>query len=167
MNKFGFLKVAVATPQTWVGDVDANVQSIRTLIKELRKAEVQVAVFPELCITGYTCGDLFQQSLLLEKAKAALSELVPETKDMLVYVGLPLRGKNGALYNCAALLNGDTTNIRIYAKKYLPNYSEFYEARWFSSYQGQQGYILAISFSSLIVLARTFSRMLTRSGERG
>ena len=139
MNTFGFLKVAVASPNVIVGDVQANVQSIAQVLEQLRKEQVQIAVFPELCLTGYTCGDLFQQQVLLEEARKALDTLAGQTKGMMVYVGLPMRGANGALYNCAALLNGDKNNIRIDAKTFLPNYSEFYEARWFTPYHGEPG----------------------------
>ena len=139
MNRFGFLKVAVASPKVTVGDVHANIRAISETLSLLKREKVQVAVFPELCLTGYTCGDLFHERLLQDEAKRALSTLLPETEGMLVYVGLPLAGSDGALYNCAALLNGEENRIRIYAKSFLPNYSEFYEKRWFTPYRGELG----------------------------
>lgn len=136
MNDFGFLRVAAVCPPLFLGDVEKNVKTICDTLDVLKKSKVQVAVFPELCITGYTCGDLFSQSLLLETAEKAIEKILPYTKGIAVFVGLPLRGTNGALYNAAALLN-DAETVLIYPKRFIPNYGEFYEKRWFTPYDGE------------------------------
>lgn len=131
--KDGYIKVAAATPKITVADVDANGMEIRQLIKEAEKEGVKLLVLPELCITGYTCGELFLQSLLLDKAKEELFALARESKDhsMMVVVGVPLKVK-GKLFNCAAFLyQGEV--LGIVPKTYLPSYSEFYEGRHFAS----------------------------------
>lgn len=136
MKSYGFLRVAAVSPDVVVGDVENNTRIICEEIENLKRQGVQLAVFPELCITGYTCADLFSQSILIEAAKNALGVILPLTKEMAVFVGLPLRGKNGALYNAAALLS-NAEKIIIYPKTYVPNYSEFYEKRWFTPYNGE------------------------------
>ncbi|MBR1741199.1 MAG: NAD(+) synthase, partial [Lachnospiraceae bacterium] len=130
--KDGFLKVAAITPDLKAADVEYNKKEI---IKEIIKAHeknVRLAVFPELCITGYTCGDLFLQDLLLKEAASALKSIRNATadKDMVVVVGLPYYLK-GATYNVAAVLF-DGKLLGMVPKTYIPNYSEFYEARHFS-----------------------------------
>ena len=137
MKNFGFLRVAAASPEVFVGDVEKNTENICEMIENLKKQGVQVAVFPELCITGYTCADLFGQNLLLEAAEKAVDEILRHTKGIAVFVGLPLRGSDGALYNVAALLN-DKKTVLIYPKRFIPNYGEFYEKRWFSAWNGQR-----------------------------
>lgn len=137
MKSYGFLRVAAVSPEVSVGDVSSNVRIICDEIDKLRKMDVQVAVFPELCITGYTCADLFGQSVLLDAARQALDVILPHTKGIAVFTGLPLRGKNGALYNVAALLS-NAEKIIVYPKTYVPNYGEFYEKRWFTPYNGEK-----------------------------
>lgn len=127
----GYLRVASVAPEMMVADVDGNVANIMRHIGVLNEKGVEIAVFPELCLTGYTCGDLFQNAALLQAASAGLERIAAETRglDIDVIVGVPLRG-DGALYNCAAFISdGD---IRIVKKTYLPTYSEFYERRWFA-----------------------------------
>lgn len=130
--KQGFVKVAAATPDIRVADVAYNQEKICACIREAAKGHAKLLVFPELCITGYTCGDLFQQEVLLRDARQALSETAAFTRDMdmLVFVGMPLC-VDGKLYNVAAALNrGEVLGFT--TKSFLPNYGEFYEMRHFT-----------------------------------
>lgn len=129
--KQGFIKVAAATPNIKVADVDHNKREICRLIDETVANGAKIIVFPELCITGYTCGDLFSQDILLNRAKEALKEIVDYTaeKDALIFVGLPYVAKN-KLYNVAAAINRGEL-LGMVTKTFLPNYSEFYEMRQF------------------------------------
>lgn len=138
MKNFGFLRVAAVSPDVVVGDVEQNVQNICRCIDELKQKGVQIAVFPELCITGYTCADLFEQNLLLESAKNALTGILAHTQGIAVFVGLPLRSFSGSLYNVAALLS-NAEKILIYPKTFIPNYGEFYEKRWFTPFEANCG----------------------------
>ncbi len=133
--KYGFVKVAAAVPTVKVADVDYNVQQIESLIAQAEGRGVEVIVFPELCITGYTCQDLFKEQLLLDRAEAGVLALLDFTRklDIISIVGLPVV-INGLLYNCAAVIQGGTL-LGIVPKTYLPNYAEFYEKRWFASAQ--------------------------------
>ena len=133
--KYGFVKVAAAVPTVKVADVDYNVQQIESLIAQAEGRGVEVIVFPELCITGYTCQDLFKEQLLLDRAEAGVLTLLDFTRklDIISIVGLPVV-INGLLYNCAAVIQGGTL-LGIVPKTYLPNYAEFYEKRWFASAQ--------------------------------
>lgn len=134
--KNGFIKVAACTPKINAADIDFNVQNIIEQINECRKKEVKVVVFPELCITGYTCQDLFFQSVLLDGAMNGLLEIAKasEKYDALVAVGLPVFAF-GKIYNCAAVLQNGKI-LGFVPKTYLPNYNEFYEARHFAAYNG-------------------------------
>ena len=129
--KDGFIKVAAVTPDIRVADVDYNTEQICGLIGETAGEGAKIAVFPELCLTGYTCGDLFTQDILLAKAREGLFQVAAYTKgkDMLVFVGVPL-AVNGALYNVAAALQ-DGEILGLTTKTFLPNYGEFYEMRQF------------------------------------
>ena len=130
--KQGFVKVAAVTPDIRVADVDYNTEKICAAIDEAALEHAKIVVFPELCITGYTCGDLYLQDVLLNSAKQALNRIVKHTrdKDMLVFVGLPL-DVEGKLYNVAAALNrGEILGLT--TKTFLPNYGEFYEMRQFT-----------------------------------
>lgn len=138
MKNFGFLRVAAVSPDVVVGDVEQNVLNICRCIDELKQKGVQIAVFPELCITGYTCADLFEQNLLLESAKNALTGILAHTQGIAVFVGLPLRSFSGSLYNVAALLS-NAEKILIYPKTFIPNYGEFYEKRWFTPFEASCG----------------------------
>ena len=129
---YGYVKVAAAVPNIKVADCTHNVQQIKSLIVEAEKENVQVVSFPELCVTGYSCGDLFNQETLLRQAEKALCELAEFTREMspIVIVGLPIRYRS-QLFNAAAVLyKGEIHGI--VPKMYLPNYGEFYEMRWFS-----------------------------------
>ncbi|MCI8666499.1 MAG: NAD(+) synthase [Dorea sp.] len=130
--KDGFLKVAAATPDIRVADVAYNTEKICSLIDEAVDAGAKLVVFPELCVTGYTCGDLFAQDILLKEARLALHRLAEYTakKDALVFVGIPI-SVNGELYNVAAALNKGKI-LGLTTKTFLPNYGEFYEMRQFS-----------------------------------
>ena len=130
--KDNFIKVAAVTPDIRVGDTEFNTESIIGNIKEAAKKGVKLAVFPELCITGYTCGDLFLQDTLLKGALDGLEEICKVSKDfdMVVIVGLPFMYKCH-LYNTAAVMHKGRL-LGIVPKQNIPNYSEFYEARHFS-----------------------------------
>ena len=130
--KDGFLKVAAGTPEVRVADCAFNTSSILALIREAEKQGVRVLALPELCITAYTCSDLFLQPTLLAGAENALCEILAETAqlDMLFAVGLPVC-KGNKLYNCAAVCHKGVL-LGIVPKQNLPNYGEFYELRWFT-----------------------------------
>jgi len=130
--KDGFIKVAALSPDIRVADCVFNMEGICAGIDEAVREHAKILVFPELCITGYTCGDLFWQETLLLAARQALAGLVAYSagKDALIFAGLPLE-INGKLYNVAAAFsNGEL--LGFVPKRYLPNYNEFYEARHFT-----------------------------------
>lgn len=129
----GFIKIAAATPDLHVADCAYNTSEIVKLAKEAAAKGAKLITFPELCLTGYTCGDLFLQETLLEGALDALNTVCRETAELaaVIVVGLPLRVR-GKLYNVAAVVNaGDV--LAFVPKTHLPNYSEFYEQRHFVS----------------------------------
>ena len=130
--KNGFVKVAAATPDIRVADVEFNTQNIINAMEEAQKNGAKILVFPELCVTGYTCSDLFDHSVLLKASRKALLEIAENTndKDMLVFVGAPLE-VNGKLYNVAVAMNQGEI-IGFTTKTFLPNYGEFYEMRQFA-----------------------------------
>lgn len=127
-----FIKVAAACPVTRVGDTDFNKKEILSCIKEANMVNTKVIVFPELCISSYTCGDLFLNNTLLTNSLNAIEYILKETKDidMLITIGAPLIYHN-ALYNCGYVLYKGKI-LGIVPKSYIPNYSEFYEKRWFT-----------------------------------
>lgn len=129
--RHGFIKVAAATPDILVADVDYNKGQIIKQMDEAAEAGAKIIVFPELCITGYTCSDLFLHDILLNSAKKALVEIAEHTKnlDALVFVGVPI-AVGGELYNVAAALNHGNI-LGFTTKSFLPNYGEFYEMRQF------------------------------------
>ena len=129
--RHGFIKVAAATPDIRVADVDYNKGQIIKQMDEAAEAGAKIIVFPELCITGYTCSDVFLQDILLNSAKKALVEIAEHTKnlDALVFVGVPI-AVGGELYNVAAALNHGNI-LGFTTKSFLPNYGEFYEMRQF------------------------------------
>ena len=133
--KHGFITVAAAIPSVKVADCDYNEKQLESLIAQAEGKGVEIIVFPELCITGYTCQDLFGQQLLLEEAEKAVLKLLDFTRslDIIAIVGLPVVCGD-LLLNCAAVIQkGDL--LSLIPKTYLPNYSEFYEKRWFASAQ--------------------------------
>ncbi len=130
--KQGFIKVAAATPDIRVADVAFNTEEIIKRMREAAGNGARIIVFPELCVTGYTCGDLFTQDALLETAKGGLLKITEATRDLesLVFVGCPI-AVDGELYNTAAALNKGMI-LGFTTKTFLPNYGEFYEMRQFT-----------------------------------
>lgn len=132
LMKNGFIKIAAATPKITLADTVKNKEEIARLAADAKAAGANVAVFPELCITGYTCGDLFGHETLVCAAMTAVTELCAETAELslLMFVGFPMRYRS-KLYNCAAVMYGGKL-LGIVPKTNIPNYREFYEARNFS-----------------------------------
>ena len=129
-NRYGFVKVAAATPLVKIADCHANAEAIDRMTAEAMERGVSVVVFPELSLTGYTCGDLFLQSRMLEAGDEALAQLLATPRPIVSIIGMPIYYKNN-LYNCAVVIaNGKICGI--VPKSYIPNYSEFYESRWFT-----------------------------------
>ncbi len=131
--KDGFLKIGAATPKIRVADCEYNAEQIISAIRAAESEGVKLLALPELCVTGYTCGDLFFQGTLLNAADEAVERIAAETAalDIISVVGAPVR-ENGKLYNCAVVLyHGEV--LGIVPKKFLPNYNEFYEKRHFES----------------------------------
>ena len=146
----GFIKVAAGTPHIRVADCRYNAESCFTLMREAYRQGVRVLALPELCLTGYTCGDLFLQPTLLRGAEEALATVLEATKslDMVTALGLPVCFENKT-YNCAAVIHQGEI-LALVPKTYLPNYGEFYEKRWFEpagpggrlfSFCGQEVYL--------------------------
>ena len=130
---YGYIKVASAIPSLKVGDVNYNLQQTQIAIAQAEGKGVEVIVFPELSLTGYTCQDLFRQQLLIDSAEQAVVMLLDFTRqlDIIAIVGVPVIAGN-ILLNCAAVIQkGDL--LALIPKTFLPNYSEFYEKRWFAS----------------------------------
>lgn len=155
--KYGFVKVAAATPEMRVADVAFNKARILELIHTASEQGVQLAVFPELCVCGYTCGDLFGQNVLLDACENAVAEIAKATEglNLLVFVGVPVRCFGG-LYNCAAAIcRGEL--LALVPKSYLPEYAEFYEKRNFSAYCGENTEVCfcgkTVSFGTKIIFS--------------
>ena len=131
--KYGLIKVAAAIPGVRVADVEYNVLQIESLTAQAEGKGTEIIVFPELSLTGYTCGDLFRLQLLLDKAEEGLMMLLDFTRklDIVCVVGMPVRVRS-LLYNCAVVIQHGSL-LGVVAKTYLPNYNEFYEKRWFAS----------------------------------
>ena len=138
--KHGFIKVAAATPRVHVAAPRKNAREICALIEKAYAAGVHVLVFPELSVTGYTCGDLFLTEELMIGVREALGEISASTKEkkMLVFVGAPV-ARNGKLYNCA-IAYSEGYCLGIVPKTNIPNYSEFYESRWFTPAMDPENY---------------------------
>lgn len=133
MNEYGYVKVGASTLELKVSDAIYNVQMIKKQIDEAVNKNIQIISFPELSITGYTCGDLFNQDILIDKSYEGLKDLVDYSKDkmIVIIVGSPIKCEN-KLYNCAVVINNGKI-LGIVPKTYIPNYNEFYEMRWFKS----------------------------------
>ncbi len=131
--KHGFVRVAAAIPSVRVADCTYNTERIVSMMKDADDKGASIIVFPELSITGYTCGDLFQQSLLIDKANASLGILLEQTAglDITAIIGIPVATR-GTLLNAAAVVQKGKI-LGVIPKTHLPNYKEFYEKRWFSS----------------------------------
>ena len=143
----GFIKVAAGTPEIRVADCTYNAQQCLTLMRQAAEQGVKVLCLPELCLTGYTCGDLFLQESLLQGAEDALAHIIRETKDLdlVTALGVPVR-YHGKLFNCAAVLcRGEL--LGLVPKLNLPNYTEFYEGRWFTSGRALLGTDFCIPFA--------------------
>lgn len=130
--RHGFVKVAAVTPDIKVADVEYNTNQICKMMKETWEQGAKIVVFPELCVTGYTCGDLFTHDILLKKARNAIAELLEFSigKSVLYFVGTPWV-VSGKLYNVAAVINQGEL-LGLVSKTFLPNYGEFYEMRQFT-----------------------------------
>ncbi len=130
--ELGFLRVAVVSPEMRVADVAFNTNKIVAALEQVAELGAQLALFPELCITGYSCTDLFYQSLLLDRAREALKPIrqAADRDHVTTVVGLPLE-ISGRLYNCAVLIS-DGETLGVVPKTYLPTTNEFYEQRWFT-----------------------------------
>lgn len=131
-KRFGFLRAGAVTPKLEISNVPFNVEEIKKMMKEAEKNGVEVTLFPELSLTGYTCADLFLNDHLLNESIKGLVDLKNYTKKVkgVFIVGVPIRCDN-QLFNCAAVLEGGHI-LGIVPKTYIPNYGEFYEKRWFS-----------------------------------
>lgn len=145
--KDGFVSVAAITPHVTVAGIDENVEEIKSWIELCQEEKVSVGVFPELCITGFTCGDLFYSDLLLKRAKEALIDLAAFTKEKegIFFVGLPFFYQ-GKIYNVAAAIGGGKV-LGLVPKTNLPNYDEFYEARVFFTPKTDTTQFLKVGFS--------------------
>lgn len=134
----GFISVAAGTPKIRVADCRYNAEQIFTLMREADKQGVKVLALPELCLTGYTCGDLFLQDTLLRGAEEGLQTILEATRNLEIVTALclPVWDKwDNKLYNCAAIIQKGEI-LGLIPKVYLPNYGEFYEQRWFASGSG-------------------------------
>lgn len=130
---YGFVKVAAAIPNLKVADCDYNEKQIENLIIQAEGKGVEIICFPELCMTGYTCGDLFAQQLLVDNCENALFKLLDFTRSLNIIsvVGMPVQ-MDAALLNAAVVIQGGKI-LAVVPKTFLPNYKEFYEKRWFAS----------------------------------
>ena len=137
--KYGYATVADAIPSVKVADTDYNVAEMSKMIADAEERGVEIIVFPELSVTGYTCQDLFRSDILLRRAEESLISLLNDTRkmDIISIVGMPV-AVDGLLLNCAVVIQQGTV-LGIIPKTYLPNYSEFYEKRWFASSQDITG----------------------------
>lgn len=136
---FGYVKTMAITPKVRVADVAFNKRAVLRAVEEAKDKCAALLALPELCLTGYTCGDLFYSDVLLSAAKRALKEIAESTAEsaMLVFIGLPVK-KDGLIYNCAAAVNRGRV-LAFVPKTYIPNYSEFYEKRYFAPCPEENG----------------------------
>ncbi|MBS7526870.1 NAD(+) synthase [Fusibacter paucivorans] len=133
-NQLGFVKVATGSFEVIVGNPEANVDEMIRVMQDAVAQKVEILVFPELSLTGYTCGDLFLQSYLHQSADNALARLLEafeaQANQMIIVIGMPVK-QRGMLFNAAAMIQGDKI-LGLVPKSFLPNYGEYYEKRWFS-----------------------------------
>jgi NAD+ synthase (glutamine-hydrolysing) len=143
-----FIRVAAACPITRVADIEFNLDNIKMCIDNAMADKSKLVVFPELCITSYTCGDLFTQERLMDKAYDAVQQLCKYSigKDILIAVGAPLIF-NHRMYNCAFVIFSGKV-LGIVPKSYIPNYTEFYEKRWFTEGIDVSGKQVSLSFQN-------------------
>lgn len=149
-ENFNFIKVAAACPLTNVADIDFNIKNIKECIDISIQSECKFIVFPELCVTSYTCGDLFSQRLLIDGAIKGIEEIVnySKDKDLLIAIGAPLEYSN-CLYNSAFIIF-EGNLLGIVPKSYIPNYTEFYEKRWFTEGLGLTAKTIDLNFAKNI-----------------
>ncbi|MCD6527429.1 MAG: NAD(+) synthase [Desulfuromonas sp.] len=133
ITDYGYFRLAVASPEHRVADLDFNCQQISAAVRQVKAQGCQCVVFPELSLTGYSCGDLFFQTLLLEQTRQALAGLKQLTSEqqLMLVVGAPIE-QGGRLFNCAVVL-AEGKILGVVPKRFLPNTQEFYEERWFSA----------------------------------
>ena len=133
LKKYGYVRVGAAVPKMKVADIKFNTEEIINQIKIAEENKIQIIAFPELCITGYTCQDLFHQDILLEKSEEAIQQIKSATENLniIVLVGAPIR-KDNQIFNTAIVIQHGKI-LGVVPKTYIPNYSEFYEKRWFAS----------------------------------
>jgi len=132
---FGFVRAAAAAPALALGDPITNAQRIADHLRQLAAQDVSIALFPELCLTGYTCEDLFFSSGLHRAVRRSLLTIAEAADELVAIVGAPWRAPDGRLFNAAVVLAGG--RIRgVVPKQVQPNYGEFYECRWFASGTG-------------------------------
>ncbi len=145
MQEYGYFRVATAIPKLKVADCNYNVEQIEQSMREAADQGVEVVLFPELSVTGYTCGDLFLQKTLLGSADDALFSLIEATEELpiVAIVGMPIIVNNN-LYNCAVAF-GCGEVLGVVPKIHIPNYSEFYEARWFTSGEKLQDGVVMVA----------------------
>ncbi|MDE6041251.1 MAG: NAD(+) synthase, partial [Muribaculaceae bacterium] len=130
----GFFRVAVASPAVVVADTVTNASNIIALMNQADKSDADLVVFPEMAVTGYTCGDLFHSETLLRGASAALEQIAQASakcRGLVAVVGVPVR-RGAKLFNCAAVVAQGSVRALV-PKTYIPNYNEFYERRWFDA----------------------------------
>ncbi|MBR6960664.1 MAG: NAD(+) synthase, partial [Clostridiales bacterium] len=154
--KDGFVRVGSVSPQVRVADVDFNVEQIIKHCAEADEKSCSLLVFPELSITGYTCGDLFLQDELIESALRGLYDIAEATCEMnlAIVVGLPLKFE-GKLYNVAAVVaKGEV--LGYVPKRFIPNYSEFYERRYFEPFEGEDETEDGVPFGNLVFRNETY-----------
>ena len=132
MHAHGFVRVATATPCHRTADVGFNVEGILTEARHAHERNVDLVVYPELCVSSYAIDDLHLQNAMLDRSEAALTQIAEATADLtpVLVVGAPLR-RNAKIYNCAIVIAGGEI-LGVIPKSYLPNYREFYEKRWFA-----------------------------------
>ena len=133
LKEQGFVRVGAVVPKLKVADTEFNCNEIIKQIERASNNKIQIAVFPELCVTGYTCQDLFEQDTLLEEAENALNKILDYTNnlDIICIIGMPIKAEN-QLFNTAVVIQKGRI-LGIVPKTFIPNYSEFYEKRWFAS----------------------------------
>lgn len=154
MKEYGFIRLASYVPEIKLGDVDFNVIRIIDGIRRAQKEKIDILVFPELCVTGYTLGDLFHQSVLLKKTEEGISHIAEASRNAhtFIVVGAPFFYKD-RLYNCAFVIAEGEIKA-IVPKINIPNYGEFYEKRWFVSGKGIEGVSVKYGGQSVLFSAQ-------------
>jgi NAD+ synthase (glutamine-hydrolysing) len=151
MKNYGFIKVAAAIPAVRVADCDFNTTEMARIMSEADKQDVRVLVFPELSVTGYTCQDLFRQNILITAAEESVVSLLNSSMhvDVIAIIGVPVV-VGDLLLNCAAVIQKGVL-LALIPKTYLPNYSEFYEKRWFASSQDLEAKEIVFAGQRIVV----------------